>query len=206
LKDGYVVNLGIGIPTLVPKYLPKDMHITLQSENGFLGLGPLEGEPDPAVVNAGGQPCGLIPGASMFDTAFSFALIRGGHVDATVLGGLEVDQEGNLANWMVPGKLVPGMGGAMDLAVGAKKVIIAMEHCTRDGKPKILGRCTLPLTAPKCVSMIVTELAVFRVVADGLILEELGPGATLAGVQQHTAAKFSTSGQLHEMRLGLPAS
>jgi acetate CoA/acetoacetate CoA-transferase beta subunit len=205
-KDGYVVNLGIGIPTLVPQYLLKNMHITLQSENGFLGLGPLQGEPDPAVVNAGGQPCGLVPGASMFDTAFSFALIRGGHVDVTVLGGLEVDQEGNLANWMVPGKLVPGMGGAMDLATGAKKVIIAMEHCTRDGKPKILVRCTLPLTAPKCVGMIVTELAVFRVAADGLILEELGPGATLADVRQRTAATFSTSEQLHEMHMGIAAS
>lgn len=205
-KDGYVVNLGIGTPTLVSKYLPRDIHVTLQSENGFLGLGPLAGEPDPDVVNAGGQACDLVPGASIFDTAFSFALIRGGHVDATVLGGLEVDQEGNLANWMVPGKLVPGMGGAMDLATGAKKVIIAMEHCKRDGEPKILVRCTLPLTAPKCVTMIVTELAVFRVAADGLILEELGPGATLADVRQRTAAKFSVSEQLHEMRLGLPAS
>ena len=205
-KDGYVVNLGIGTPTLVPKYLSQDIHVTLQSENGFLGLGPLAGEPDPDVVNAGGQACGLVAGASMFDTAFSFALIRGGHVDMTVLGGLEVDQEGNLANWMVPGKLVPGMGGAMDLATGAKKVIIAMEHCTRDGKPKILARCTLPLTAPKCVSMIVTELAVFRITGDGLVLEELGPGATLADVQQHTAAKFSTSGELHEMHIGITAS
>jgi acetate CoA/acetoacetate CoA-transferase beta subunit len=205
-KEGDIVNLGIGTPTLVAKFLQKDIHITLQSENGFLGLGPLDGEPDPNVVNAGGQPCGLVAGASMFDTAFSFALIRGGHVDVTVLGGLEVDQEGNLANWMVPGKIVPGMGGAMDLATGAKKVIIAMEHCTRDGKPKILVRCTLPLTAPRCVSMIVTELAVFRVAADGLILEELGPGATLADVQQRTAAKFSTSKQLHEMQLGIMAS
>ena len=205
-RDGYVVNLGIGTPTLVPKYLPEDIRVTLQSENGFLGLGPLVGDPDPAIVNAGGQPCGLVAGASMFDTAFSFALIRGGHVDMTVLGGLEVDQDGNLANWMVPGKLVPGMGGAMDLATGAKKVIIAMEHCTRDGKPKILARCTLPLTAPKCVSMIVTELAVFRMAGDGLVLEELGPGATLADVQQHTAAKFSTSGELHEMHIGIAAS
>jgi acetate CoA/acetoacetate CoA-transferase beta subunit len=142
----------------------------------------------------------------MFDTAFSFALIRGGHIDVTVLGGLEVDQEGNLANWMVPGKLVPGMGGAMDLATGANKVIIAMEHCTRDGKPKILARCTLPLTAPKCVSMIVTELAVFRVTANGLILEELGPGATLTDVRQGTAASFSVPEQLHEMTLGLPTA
>jgi acetate CoA/acetoacetate CoA-transferase beta subunit len=142
----------------------------------------------------------------MFDTACSFALIRGGHIDVTVLGGLEVDQEGNLANWMVPGKLVPGMGGAMDLATGAKKVIIAMEHCTRDGKPKILVRCTLRLTAPKCVSMIVTELAVFRVTANGLILEELGPGASLADVRQGTAASFSVPEQLHEMALGLLTS
>lgn len=205
-KDGDVANLGIGMPTLVPKYLPQDIFVTLQSENGFLGLGPLAGAPDPAVVNAGGQPCGLVAGASMFDTAFSFALIRGGHIDVTVLGGLEVDQEGNLANWMVPGKVVPGMGGAMDLASGAKKVIIAMEHCTRDGKPKIIARCTLPLTAPRCVSMIVTELAVFRMAADGLILEELGPGATLADVRQRTTAKFSVSEQLHEMPLQMAAS
>lgn len=205
LKDGDVVNLGIGIPTLVPKYLPDHMHITLQSENGFLGLGPLQGEPDPAVVNAGGQPCGLVPGASMFDAAFSFALIRGGHVDVTVLGGLEVDQDGNLANWMVPGKLVPGMGGAMDLATGARKVIISLEHCTRDGKPKILAHCTLPLTAPKCVDMIITELAVFRVLADGMVLEELAPGITLANVEQHTAAKYSVSPQIREMKLGITA-
>jgi len=201
-KEGYVVNLGIGTPTLVPKYLPKDIHITLQSENGFLGLGLLDGEADPAVVNAGGQHCGLVPGASMFDSAFSFALIRGGHIDVTVLGGLEVDQEGNLANWMVPGKLVPGMGGAMDLVTGAKKVIVAMEHCTRDGHPKILERCTLPLTARHCVSMIVTELAVFRVISDGLVLEELGPGVTLAEVRQRTAAPFSAPGQVHAMKLG----
>jgi acetate CoA/acetoacetate CoA-transferase beta subunit len=205
-KEGNIVNLGIGTPTLVPKYLPKDFSIALQSENGFLGLGPLAGAPDPAVVNAGGQPCGLIPGASMFDAAFSFALIRGGHVDVTVLGGLEVDQEGNLANWMVPGKMVPGMGGAMDLAIGAKKVIIAMDHCTRDGKPKILVRCVLPLTAPKCVSTIVTEIAVFRFSNDGLVLEELGPGVTAADVRQRTAAQYSVSNQLHEMRLGTAAS
>lgn len=146
LRDGDIVNLGIGLPTLVPNYLPAGVHITLQSENGFLGLGPLQGAPEANVVNAGGKSCGLQPGAAMFDSATSFALIRGGHVDVTVLGGLQVDQEGNLANWMVPGKLIPGMGGAMDLVTGARRVIVAMEHVTREGEPRLLARCALALT------------------------------------------------------------
>lgn len=158
LKDGDVVNLGIGLPTQVVNYLPTDVHITLQSENGFLGLGPKTVD-HPNIVNAGGQPCGIIAGGATFDSAFSFVLIRGGHVDECVLGGLEVDQDANLANWMVPGKMVPGMGGAMDLVTGAKKVIIAMEHCTKNGEAKILRHCTLPLTAKGKVNMIVTELA-----------------------------------------------
>ncbi|MDF2875166.1 MAG: atoA 5, partial [Sporomusa sp.] len=144
LENGNVVNLGIGLPTMVVNYLPAGVDVTLQSENGFVGLGSLTGAADPNLVNAGGQPCGIIPGAAMFDSATSFMLIRGGHVDVTVLGGLEVDQSGNLANWMVPGKMVPGMGGAMDLVTGAKKVIIAMEHCAKDGSSKILQECRLP--------------------------------------------------------------
>ena len=196
LKDGYVVNLGIGTPTLVPNYLPDDLRITLQSENGFLGMGPLEGEPQPNVVNAGGQACSLLPGAAIFDSAFSFALIRGGHVDATVLGGLQVDEQGNLANWMVP-----GMGGAMDLVTGAKYVIVAMEHCTRDGGAKIVPSCVLPLTAVSCVDLIVTELAVFRRTADGLLLEELGPEVTLDDVRAKTTARFDVSPTLRTMVL-----
>lgn len=199
LKEGYVVNLGIGLPTMVPRFLPKDVEITLQSENGFLGLGPLEGEPQPGVVNAGGIPCGLIPGAAMFDSAMSFALIRGGHVDVTVLGGLQVDEAGNLANWMVPGKMVPGMGGAMDLVTGAKKVIVAMEHCTREGEPRILAHCTLPLTARGRVAMVVTELAVFAIVAGEFVLRELAPGVSLETVRAKTAADFQVVDDLPTM-------
>ena len=151
LKDGDVVNLGIGLPMLVPNYLPPGISITLQSENGFTGLGPLVGEPLPDLVNAGGKPCGMVPGTAFFDSALSFAIIRGGHVDVTVLGGLQVDQEGSLANWMVPGKMVPGMGGAMDLVTGAKNVIVAMEHATKDGGAKILKRCDLPCQDPSGV-------------------------------------------------------
>lgn len=201
LKEGYVVNLGIGTPTLVPNYLPEGMQITLQSENGFLGMGPLEGEPNPNLVNAGGQLCGLQPGAATFDSAFSFALIRGGHVDLTVLGGLEVDQEGNLANWMVPGKMVPGMGGAMDLVTGAKHVIVAMEHCTRKGESKILKRCTLPLTACHCVDMIVTDMAVFGCDENGLTLLETAPDVTLEMVREKTQAEFTVSPDLKTMHL-----
>lgn len=201
LRDGDVVNLGIGTPTLVPRYLPPGVQVTLQSENGFVGMGPLQGEPQPGVVNAGGQPCGLVPGAAFFDSAMSFALIRGGHVDLTVLGGLEVDQRGNLANWMVPGKMVPGMGGAMDLVTGAKRVIVAMEHCTRNGGPKILELCQLPLTACNCVDMIVTEMAVFRRDDEGLVLEELGPGVSEDEVRRSTAAAYRVSPTLREMAL-----
>ena len=195
LQDGYVVNLGIGLPTLVPNHLPPDIRITLQSENGFLGLAPLQGESVPGLVNAGGQPCGMAPGGVFFDSAMSFVLIRGGHVDATVLGALQVDQEGNLANWMVPGKMVPGMGGAMDLVTGARHVIVAMEHCTKDGGAKILKQCTLPLTGKGKVNKIVTELAVFRVEA-GLVLEEVQPGVTVEQVRACTEADFRLSPDL----------
>ena len=201
LKDGDVVNLGIGLPTMIPDFLPAGIHITLQSENGFLGLGPLTGEPLPNLVNAGGKPCGMVPGTAFFDSAMSFAIIRGGHVDVTVLGGLQVDQDGNLANWMVPGKMVPGMGGAMDLVTGAKNVIVAMEHATRDGGAKILKRCSLPLTAAGKVRAIITELALFRFIDGQLVLAEIAPGVTLEQIRARTEAEFTVSADCHEMRL-----
>lgn len=201
LKEGNIVNLGIGLPTMVPRFLSKDVNITLQSENGFLGLGPLEGQAMPGVVNAGGQPCGLVSGAAMFDSATSFALIRGGHVDVTVLGGLQVDEEGSLANWMVPGKMVPGMGGAMDLVSGARRVIVAMEHCTRDGEPRILKACNLPLTAKSRVSLVVTELAVFAISGSGLELMEHAPGSSVDDIAAKTEAEFKVSSDLKVMSL-----
>jgi acetate CoA/acetoacetate CoA-transferase beta subunit len=186
---------------MVPDYLPEDIHITLQSENGFLGLGPLTGEPLPNLVNAGGKPCGMVPGTAFFDSALSFCIIRGGHVDVTVLGGLQVDEKANLANWMVPGKMIPGMGGAMDLVTGAKRVIVAMEHATKDGSAKILERCTLPLTAAKKVGMIVTELAVFRFIDGELTLTETAPGVSLDEIRGKTRASFEISPDCKEMRL-----
>lgn len=200
LKDGDVVNLGIGLPTQVANYLPEGIDITLQSENGFLGLGPVT-DIDPNLVNAGGQPCGIVPGAAMFDSATSFMLIRGGHVDACVLGGLQVDEEANLANWMIPGKMVPGMGGAMDLVTGAKKVIIAMEHCAKDGSSKVLKRCTLPLTAVNAVHMLVTELAVFEFIDGKLHLMEIAEGYSIDDVISKTEAEFVVSSSLRTMPL-----
>jgi acetate CoA/acetoacetate CoA-transferase beta subunit len=190
MRDGDVVNLGIGLPTMVPNFLPDDVNVILQSENGYIGLGPVNGEVDPNLVNAGGQPAGIIPGGAFFDSLFSFELIRGGHVDVTVLGGLEVDASGNLANWMVPGKMVPGMGGAMDLVTGAKKVIVALEHTSKNGSSKILENCRLPLTGKGVVDIIVTELAVFRVTEEGLVLEELQEGVDLETVKEKTEASF----------------
>lgn len=192
LRDGDVVNLGIGLPTMVANYLPADIHITLQSENGFLGLGPVT-TAHPDLVNAGGQPCGILPGAAMFDSAMSFALIRGGHVDACVLGGLQVDEQANLANWVVPGKMVPGMGGAMDLVTGARKVIIAMEHCAKDGAAKILRHCTMPLTAQHAVHMLVTELAVFRFIDGKMWLTEIAEGCDITALREKTDAQFAVA-------------
>jgi acetate CoA/acetoacetate CoA-transferase beta subunit len=189
LKDGDLVNLGIGLPTLVANYIPKDIEVFFQSENGLIGLGPVpeKGMEDWHVTNAGGQPVSLLKGGCYFDSATSFGIIRGGHVDATVLGALEVDEKGNLANWKVPGKMVPGMGGAMDLTVGAKKVIVSMQH-TQNGEQKILKECTLPLTAKQQVDLIVTEMAVMEVTPAGLVLREIGPDTTVEEVVAATGA------------------
>lgn len=197
LHDGDVVNLGIGLPTMVANYIPEGVDVTFQSENGFLGLGPApkEGEEDWELVNAGAIPSTILPGGMFFDSATSFSIIRGGHVDATVLGAMEVDEKGNLANYKIPGKMVPGMGGAMDLVVGARTVIIAMVH-TQKGKPKILKDCTLPLTAKGQVDIIVTEMALIRVTKDGLVLEELGPEATVEDVVAATEANLIVSPDL----------
>ena len=197
LHDGDVVNLGIGLPTMVANFIPEGVDVTFQSENGFLGLGPApkEGEEDWELVNAGAMPSTIVPGGMFFDSATSFSIIRGGHVDATVLGAMEVDEKGNLANYKIPGKMVPGMGGAMDLVVGARTVIIAMVH-TQKGKPKILKDCTLPLTAKGQVDIIVTEMALIRVTKDGLVLEELGPEATVEDVVAATEANLIVSPDL----------
>ena len=200
LKDGDVVNLGIGIPTLVPNYLPKEVNVILQTENGMLGMGPApaEGEEDPELTNAGGGYITALPGASSFDSATSFGIIRGGHVDVSILGALQVDEKGDLANWMIPGKKTPGMGGAMDLLGGAKKVILAMEH-TAKGNPKIMKKCTLPLTAAGQVDLIVTEMGVIEVTPHGLVLREIHPEFTVEQVQAATEAELIVTPDLKLM-------
>ena len=200
LRDGMLVNLGIGIPTLVANFVPVGIHVFFQSENGLIGTGPIP-EPGmalPWLTDAGGRPVTALPGASTFDSAMSFGLIRGGHVDVTVLGGLQVDQQGRLANWMVPGRMVPGMGGAMDLVSGARRVIVAMTHTVK-GKPKIVQHCSLPLTAARPVSLIVTEMAVIEPTADGLLLKELAPGITVTAVRQATEADLIIPDHVPEM-------